>query len=71
MIAGFNPEMIQDLAGAHTVIRALLNLVEELQAENQALRKQVGELRDEVNWLKGEQGRPQIKPDKKKGVSSQ
>lgn len=71
MIAGFSPETIQDLAGAHTVIRALLNLVEELQAENQALRKQVGELRDEVNRLKGEQGRPQIKPDKKKGASSQ
>jgi hypothetical protein len=67
MLAGFDPETIQDLEGARTAIRALLNLVEELQAENQALRKEVAELRDEVNRLKGEQGRPQIKPDKKKG----
>lgn len=67
MLAGFDPETVQDLEGAGTAIRALLNLVEGLQAENQALRKEVAELRDEVNRLKGEQGRPQIKPDKKKG----
>lgn len=67
MLTGFDPETIQDLEGAHTAIRALLNLVEELQAENQALRKEVSELRDEVNRLKGEQGRPEIKPNKKKG----
>jgi hypothetical protein len=64
MLAGFDPKTIQDLEGARTAIVALLNLMEEMQAENQALRKQVGELRDEVNRLKGEQGRPQIKPGK-------
>jgi hypothetical protein len=64
MLAGFDPKTIQDLEGARTAIVSLLNLVEEMQAENQALRKQVGELRDEVNRLKGEQGRPQIKPGK-------
>jgi hypothetical protein len=70
MLAGIDPEAIQDLEGARTAISALLNLVEELQAENQALRKEVAELRDEVNRLKGEQGRPEIKPNKKKGAST-
>lgn len=70
MLTGFDPEAIQDLEGARTAIRALLNLVEELQAENQALRKEVAELRDEVNRLKGEQGRPEIKPNKKKEQST-
>ena len=49
MLSGFDPETIQDLEGARTAIRALLNLVEELQAENQALRKEVAELRTEMD----------------------
>lgn len=64
MVAGFDPETIQDLASARTAIRGLLNLLEEMQTENQGLRKQVGELRDEINRLKGEQGRPKIKANK-------
>lgn len=70
MLAGFEPEKIQNLEGARIAIRSLLNLVEEMQAENQRLRKEVGELRDEVNRLKGEQGRPDIKPDKPKREKS-
>lgn len=66
MFASFDPEAIQDLDSAQRALRTLLNLVEELHAENQGLRKEVGELRDEVNRLKGEQGRPQIKPKQKK-----
>jgi hypothetical protein len=66
MLVDFDPEAIQDLDSARTAIRTLLNLVEEQYAENQGLRKEVGELRDEVNRLKGEQGRPQIKPKQKK-----
>lgn len=65
MLTGFDLETIQDLEGARIAIRALLNLMEELQGDNQALRKQVAALRDEVNRLKGEQGRPEIKPNKK------
>ncbi|MCP4357686.1 MAG: hypothetical protein GY796_06685 [Chloroflexi bacterium] len=38
----------------------LLNLVEEVKQEND-------QLRDEINRLKGEQGKPNIKPGKKKG----
>ena len=66
MLPGFDPDTIQDLDGARTAIRVLLNLVEEMQGENQALRQEVAKLRDEINRLKGEQGRPDIKPDKKK-----
>ena len=70
MLAGFEPGKIQNLEGARIAIRSLLNLVEEMKAENQRLRKEVGELRDEVNRLKGEQGRPDIKADKPKKEKS-
>ncbi len=46
--------------GARRAIRGLLNLVEELAAENRRLRADVQRLRDENNRLKGEQGRPTI-----------
>ena len=40
------------------VIRRLMNLVEQLRAENQQLREENQRLRDENNRLKGEQGQP-------------
>src|SRR5438552_2780482 len=40
----------------------LLNLVEELRQENLALRAENQGLRDEVARLKGEQGKPDIRP---------
>jgi regulator of replication initiation timing len=40
------------------VIRRLMNLVEQLSAENQQLREENQRLRDENNCLKGEQGQP-------------
>lgn len=43
----------------------LLNLVEELSAENQRLRAENQRLRDENQRLKGEQGKPEIKPGKR------
>lgn len=66
MLVGFDPDTIQDVAGARTAVRKLLNLIEELKAENQVLREEVTRLEDEINRLKGEQGRPRIKPNKKK-----
>jgi FtsZ-binding cell division protein ZapB len=66
MLSGFNPQEIQDLDGARQAITALLNLVEELREENQALRAEVQNLRDEVNRLKGEQGQPNVKANKGK-----
>lgn len=41
-------------------IRRLMNLVEQLSAENQQLREQVRQLQDENNRLKGAQGRPKV-----------
>jgi hypothetical protein len=70
VLEDFNPQQIQDLAGARQAIVLLLNLVESLQAENRELRKQVQELRDEINRLKGEQGKPDIKPNRKQRQTS-
>jgi hypothetical protein len=48
--------------GARQAIRALLGLVEELAAENRALRAENEQLRDELRRLKGGSGRPKIPP---------
>ena len=49
-------------AGARAAIRGLLNLVEQLAAENRALREDVQQLRDALARAQGEQGRPKVKP---------
>jgi hypothetical protein len=65
MLTGFDPNQIQDLEGARQAIGLLLNLVEKLKSENDALRSEIQELRDEIARLKGEQGKPDVKPGKK------
>ena len=64
MLEDFDPNTIQDLEGARPAIIKLLNLVEALASENRALREENQRLRDEINRLKGEQGQPQIKPNR-------
>ena len=50
----------------------LFNAVEQLSKENDELRKKNQSLTDEVNRLKGEQGKPTIRPQKKdKDISSE
>ncbi len=50
----------------------LLNLVERLSRENAELREENQGLKDEINRLKGEQGQPDIKPNKNRGdISSE
>ena len=66
MLEGFNPDPIKDLDGAREAISRLLNLVEALKAQVDQLQTENQGLRDENNRLKGEQGRPSIKPNKKK-----
>jgi hypothetical protein len=48
---------------AKRVLSVLLNLVEGLASENAHLREENQSLKDEINRLKGEQGKPTIKPD--------
>ncbi len=40
MLAGFDPNDIKDLSGARQAIAMVLNLVEDLKAENDKLRQQ-------------------------------
>ena len=50
----------------------LLNLVERQAREITALREENQRLRDENNRLKGQQGKPDVKPNKKDGdISSE
>jgi len=65
MLPGFDPNQIKDLDSARQAIGLLLNLVEELKSESDALRAENQELRDEINRLQGEQGKPAVKPSKK------
>ena len=43
----------------------LLNIIQQLSAENARLREENQKLKDEIARLKGEQGRPDIKPNNK------
>ncbi len=55
------------------VMAALFNEIEAVMAENVALRQEAQDLRDEVNHLQGEQGKPDITPTTKQvgSVSSE
>jgi hypothetical protein len=57
---------MDDSAG-RAILNRLLNLVERLAGENAALESERQALRDEINRLKGEQGKPDIKANKKTG----
>lgn len=52
---------------AVAIIKVLINLVEMLAEENARLKETVQELKDEINRLKGEQGKPDIREQKKDG----
>lgn len=62
-------QAINDLnePNAQRLLEELLNLVESLSSENSNLKREVQKQKDEINRLKGEQGKPEIKPSKSKG----
>lgn len=51
-------------------ILLLYNLVEDLYGTNRKLQEEIQKLRDENNRLKGEQGKPDIKPNKNNGKNN-
>ncbi len=65
-----NPQMITDLDGAREAIRRLLNLVETLSADLRTAQEEIQQLRDENNHLKGELGKPDIKPNRQPSSES-
>ena len=48
------------------IVSVLYNLVEDVVSDNTNLLKENQSLKDEVNRLKGEQGKPDVKANKKK-----
>lgn len=63
MLEDFDPSTIED-EGLRQVFMSLMNLVENLHAKVQEQAEEIQRLRDENNRLKGEQGKPDIKPNK-------
>ena len=61
LLSSIDLETISD-PGARAAIRGLLDLVEQLVAENQTLRAENQRLRDEISRLKGEQVKPRFTP---------
>ena len=63
MLENFDPNTIED-EGLRQVFITLMNLVENLSAKVQEQAEEIQRLRDENHRLKGEQGKPSIKPNK-------
>ena len=53
-------------SAAQAIVKKLLNIIERLAGENDTQKIELQELRDEINRLKGEQGKPDVKANKKK-----
>jgi len=49
---------------AQDIVKKIFNLIERLASDKSSLEAELQQLRDEVNRLKGEQGKPDIKPNK-------
>jgi hypothetical protein len=67
VLKDFDISSITDLHQALDALSKLLNLIETLQQEIRELKNLNQQLRDELHRLKGEQGKPHIKPNTKSG----
>jgi hypothetical protein len=63
-LENFTPDQIQDLDAACRAVLLLLNLIEDLGAENRALREENQRRRDEINRLKDVTPKPEIKANR-------
>jgi hypothetical protein len=66
MLEVIDLSQIQD-EGARELILRLLNLIETLSADLREAQQEIQRLRDEIARLKGEQGKPDIKPNAASG----
>ncbi len=69
LLANIDPEKIADESVRQTVI-IRLNHIEDLSAVVNTLKAENQQLRDEINRLKGEPGKPNIKPNRGKDSQS-
>ena len=69
MLEGLDLNAIRD-ENARLLIRRLLNLIEKLSADLRDAQTEIQALRDENNRLKGEQGKPKVKANKRPVESS-
>ena len=63
MLEDFDPSTIED-EGLRQIVMYLMNMVENLSAKVAEQAEEIQRLRDENNRLKGEQGKPKIRPNK-------
>ena len=66
LLQTIEPKEIADESMRQTV-EVLLNLIEQLELKVKGLESENQRLKDEINRLKGEEGKPEIKGKKKKG----
>jgi hypothetical protein len=64
MLEDFDPNAIQDVAGARQAIIQLLNRVETLAADNRALREEIQRLRDTLNRTVFPRGRDSLNKER-------
>ncbi|MDQ3007909.1 MAG: hypothetical protein M3R47_21325, partial [Chloroflexota bacterium] len=62
MLADLDLTGIQDERARALIVR-LLNLLEDQAADLHAAQEELQRLRDKINRLKGEQGKPDVKPN--------
>ena len=55
-----------EIPSIKAIVSLLLNLVEEFVSDITVLRRENQELKDEINLLKGEQGKPDVKANTRK-----
>jgi hypothetical protein len=65
MLEELDLNTIED-AATRTLVSQLLNLLENALQENKLLKEEIQRLADENNHLKGEKGKPDLKPAQKK-----